>query len=163
MTDPLIDQLAVSVGAALKERGLRLVTAESCTGGGVGAAVTAVAGSSDWYDRGFVCYSNAAKQEMLGVQAATLEREGAVSEATVREMVAGALAASRTQVAVAVSGIAGPAGGTPEKPVGTVCLAWGRAGEAPRSETRRYHGDRDAVRKQAVARALDGILALLRR
>jgi nicotinamide-nucleotide amidase len=129
----------------------------------VGAAVTDIAGSSEWYERGFVCYSNAAKQEMLGVQAVTLEREGAVSEATVREMVAGALAASRAQVALAVSGIAGPAGGTPEKPVGTVCLAWGRRGEPPRSETRRYHGDRDAVRKQAVARALDGLLGLLRR
>jgi nicotinamide-nucleotide amidase len=163
MNDPLIQQLAVSVGAALRERGLLLVTAESCTGGGVGAAVTDIAGSSEWYERGFVCYSNAAKQEMLGVQAVTLEREGAVSEATVREMVTGALAASRAQVAVAVSGIAGPAGGTPEKPVGTVCLAWGRRGEPPRSETRRYHGDRDAVRKQAVARALDGLLGLLRR
>ena len=163
MNDPLIQQLAVSVGAALRERGLLLVTAESCTGGGVGAAVTDIAGSSEWYERGFICYSNAAKQEMLGVQAATLERDGAVSEATVREMVAGALAASRAQVAVAVSGIAGPAGGTPEKPVGTVCLAWGRQGEPPRSETRRYHGDRDAVRKQAVARALDGLLGLLRR
>jgi nicotinamide-nucleotide amidase len=163
MNDPLIQQLAVSVGAALRERGLLLVTAESCTGGGVGAAVTDIAGSSEWYERGFICYSNAAKQEMLGVQAATLERDGAVSEATVREMAAGALAASRAQVAVAVSGIAGPAGGTPEKPVGTVCLAWGRHGEPPRSETRRYHGDRDAVRKQAVARALDGLLGLLRR
>src|SRR5450631_4267689 len=101
-----------------------LVTAESCTGGGIGEAVTMVPGSSEWFERGFITYTNTAKREMLGVRAETLEQYGAVSEPTVREMAAGALAASHAQVAVAVSGVAGPAGGTPDKPVGMVCLAW---------------------------------------
>src|SRR3990167_4753638 len=114
-----MDILAAQVGGALKAHGLMLATAESCTGGGVAQAITGVAGSSAWFERGFVTYSNLAKQQMLDVSEATLGQHGAVSEAVVREMVAGALANSAAQVALAVSGIAGPEGGTPDKPVGT--------------------------------------------
>lgn len=115
-----MDVLAAQVGGLLKAHGLKLVTAESCTGGGVAQAITDVAGSSAWFERGFITYSDLSKQQMLGVSEATLSQHGAVSEAVVREMVAGALANSAAQVALAVSGIAGPDGGTPDKPVGTV-------------------------------------------
>ena len=160
--DKRLHQLAQQVGAALKQRALMLATAESCTGGWVGEAVTMVAGSSDWYERGFVTYTYISKREMLGVKAETLERHGAVSEQAVKEMVTGALAHSHAQVAVAVSGTAGPAGGTPDKPVGTVCLAWALKNGEPIAETRRYMGDREAVRRQAVERALGGVLELIR-
>ena len=120
-----MNQLATQVGATLRAHGMMLATAESCTGGGVASAVTEIAGSSAWFDRGFVSYSNQAKVEMLGVSPDTLARLGAVSEATVREMVAGALHHSQAQLALSVSGIAGPGGGTAEKPVGTVWFAWG--------------------------------------
>jgi nicotinamide-nucleotide amidase len=156
--DEELYQLARHLGDVLVRHRLMLVTAESCTGGGVAAAVTSVAGSSGWFERGFVTYSNAAKRELLGVQEATLLAHGAVSEATVREMAAGALRHSAAEVAVAVSGIAGPAGGSPDKPVGTVCLAWGGAGAPVRSETRYFQGDRAAVQRQAVAAALDGVI-----
>jgi nicotinamide-nucleotide amidase len=150
--------LAAQVGQALKAKGWMLVTAESCTGGWVGEAVTMVSGSSEWFERGFITYTNVAKQEMLGVKAATLEAYGAVSEQTVREMVAGALANSHGHVAVAVSGVAGPTGGTPAKPVGTVCLAWGIRGVEPTAVTRHYAGDREAVRRQSVVEVLEGVL-----
>ncbi len=159
--DKRLYQLAEQVGAALKSRALMLATAESCTGGWVGAAITAVPGSSDWYERGFITYAYVAKREMLGVKSKTLQKFGAVSEQTISEMVAGALAASYAHVAVAVSGTAGPAGGTPEKPVGTVCLAWAIRGGEPIVETRHFEGDRDAVRRQSVERALVGVLELL--
>lgn len=159
--DEEMDRLAYRLGALLGGHRFMLATAESCTGGGIAAAVTSVPGSSAWFERGFVTYSNAAKRDMLGVQEATLLAHGAVSEAVVREMVAGALQHSAAQVAVAVSGIAGPDGGTPVKPVGTVCLAWGGAGLPMRSETRQFHGDRAAVRLQAVAAALDGVIDLV--
>ena len=162
MEDKRIYGLAEQLGAALKARKLTLATAESCTGGWIGAAVTMVPGSSTWYERGFVTYTNVAKREMLGVKAGTLKQYGAVSEQTVREMAAGALAASHAQVAVAVSGVAGPTGGTPDKPVGTVCLAWVLKGGTPIAETRHYDGDREAVRRQTVARALEGVLERLR-
>lgn len=162
MTDKRLYQLAQQVGEALKSRALTLATAESCTGGWVGEAVTMVPGSSDWYERGFITYTYISKREMLGVTAKTLEQHGAVSEQTVKEMVAGALAASHAQVAVAVSGIAGPAGGMPGKPVGTVCLAWALKNGEPIAETRHYAGDREAVRRQAVERALAGVLELIR-
>jgi nicotinamide-nucleotide amidase len=160
MIDRELYALAERVGHALKARGLVLATAESCTGGWIGETVTMISGSSTWYDRGFITYTNTAKQQMLGVQAATLEKFGAVSEATVREMAAGALAASGAQVAVAVSGVAGPTGGTPDKPVGMVCIGWALAGGAVRAETRHFAGDRAAVRRAAVIRALDGVLEL---
>ena len=142
-------RLAEKVGAALKSRRLMLATAESCTGGWIAEAVTMVPGSSEWFERGFVTYTYISKREMLGVKEATLDKHGAVSEEVVREMVEGALARSHAQVAVAVSGVAGPAGGTPDKPVGTVCFAWGMKDGKPRSETKRFPGDREAVR-QAV-------------
>lgn len=154
-------ELAEQVGTALKTRTMMLATAESCTGGWVGEAVTAVPGSSGWFDRGFITYTNEAKQEMLGVAAATLERHGAVSEQTVREMASGALNNSRAQVTLAISGIAGPGGGTVEKPVGTVCFAWGFANGAVASERRQFPGDRREVRRQAVEAALRGLLERL--
>ncbi|NIR61027.1 MAG: nicotinamide-nucleotide amidohydrolase family protein [Gammaproteobacteria bacterium] len=155
--DRVLVELAAGVGRALSGRGLMVCTAESCTGGWIAKALTDVAGSSGWFERGFVTYSNEAKRELLGVRPRTLAAHGAVSEAVVREMAEGALAASRAQVAVAVSGVAGPEGGTPEKPVGTVCLAWARAGGATRVVTERYGGDREAVRRAAVIAGLDGI------
>ena len=154
-------KLAESLGRALKERKALLVTAESCTGGWVAHAVTALAGSSEWFERGFVTYSNAAKEELLGVRAQTLERHGAVSEETAREMALGALEHSRGTLALAITGIAGPGGGSEAKPVGTVCFAWASRGGALRSETRRFAGDREAVRRQSVEHALAGALAHL--
>jgi nicotinamide-nucleotide amidase len=159
--DAELYKLAEEVGRALKRRGLMLATAESCTGGWIAEAVTMVPGSSEWFERGFVTYTNIAKREMLGVGEATLERRGAVSEEVVQEMVSGALARSHAEVAVAVSGVAGPAGGTPEKPVGMVCIAWGAKDGVPHAETRHFPGDREAVRRQAVEHALKGVLALL--
>jgi nicotinamide-nucleotide amidase len=154
--------LAGKVGDALKARKLMLATAESCTGGWVGQVVTMVPGSSHWFDRGFVTYTNDAKREMLGVRAETLKKFGAVSEQTVREMIEGALSHSKSHVALAVSGIAGPDGASPGKPVGTVFLAWGKKkGAPPHSVMRHYAGDRDAVRRQAVIAALEGVLTLL--
>jgi nicotinamide-nucleotide amidase len=161
MPDPVLYKLAEEVGMELKRRKLMLTTAESCTGGWIAEAVTMVPGSSDWFERGFVTYTYISKREMLGVKDATLEKHGAVSEEIVREMAAGALARSHAQVAVAVSGVAGPGGGTPDKPVGFVCFAWGVKDGKPRGETRRFSGDREAVRRQSVAHALKGVLALL--
>ena len=153
--------LARRIGVRLKARGLELATAESCTGGWIAQAVTSVPGSSEWFDRGFVTYSNGAKKELLGVRAGTLSRHGAVSEATAREMASGALARSRAQVAVAVTGVAGPTGGTKEKPVGMVCFAWSRKGRVPESVTRRFSGGRESVRRQSVIAALQGLLERL--
>src|SRR5512139_175078 len=156
-----MEQLAAQVGAALKAHGVMLTTAESCTGGGVASAVTEIAGSSAWFDRGFVTYSNQAKQDMLGVSADTLMRFGAVSEAIVREMVAGALRNSQAQVALAISGIAGPSGGTPDKPVGTVWFAWGVKDGSTIAHHHLLAGSRAEVRQQAVRLALQGVLVLL--
>ena len=139
-----------------------LVTAESCTGGWVSEAVTMVPGSSEWFERGFVTYTNTAKQEMLGVKADTVAAHGAVSEQTVLEMAAGALAHSRGQIALSVSGVAGPTGGTPAKPVGMVCFAWALRGSEPIAVTRYFDGDREAVRRQAVIEALEGVLRMAR-
>lgn len=158
-----MDILAAQVGAALKAHGLTLAAAESCTGGGVAYAVTSVAGSSRWFERGFVTYSNTSKQQMLGVGEATLRQHGAVSEAVVREMVAGALRHSEAQVALAVSGIAGPDGGTPDKPVGTVWFAWGIKNGMTLARLHHLPGDRGEVRAQSVRIALQGVLGLLER
>jgi len=144
----------------LKSSHSLLVTAESCTGGWVAQAVTSVAGSSDWFERGYVTYSNSAKREALGVRKATLARYGAVSEPTAREMARGALKRSRGTIALSVTGIAGPGGGSPGKPVGTVCFAWAQ-GRKIRSETRRYKGGRRNVRRQSVVNALHGVLKWL--
>ena len=159
--DNSLYQLAERIGQALKRQGSMLVTAESCTGGWVSEAITMVPGSSDWFERGFVTYTYISKREMLGVSSDTLGQHGAVSEPTAREMVTGAIAHSHAQVAVAVSGTAGPSGGTPDKPVGTVCFAWGVKDGALKSETRHFAGDREAVRRQSVEHALGGILRLL--
>ncbi|HEY3074228.1 MAG TPA: nicotinamide-nucleotide amidohydrolase family protein [Burkholderiales bacterium] len=153
--------LAEKIGARLKARGALLVTAESCTGGWAAQAVTAVAGSSAWFERGFITYSNAAKEEMLGVRAATLARFGAVSEETAREMALGALEHSRGTLALAITGVAGPTGGSAAKPVGTVCFAWARKGKPASAETRHFAGDREAVRRQSVEHALARALELL--
>jgi nicotinamide-nucleotide amidase len=150
--------ISTAVGRRLKRARAMLVTAESCTGGWVAQAVTSVAGSSEWFERGFVTYSNAAKHEVLGVSNRTLKKFGAVSEETAREMAAGALKRSRGTIAAAVTGVAGPSGGSKAKPVGMVCFAWARKGGAPRSETRRFRGGREAVRRQSVIRALEGVL-----
>jgi nicotinamide-nucleotide amidase len=156
-----MDELAKRVGERLKARSAVLATAESCTGGWLAQAVTSVAGSSAWFDRGFVAYSNDAKEQSLGVRAATIARHGAVSEETAREMARGALERSpAATLAVAVTGIAGPGGGTAEKPVGMVCFAWATGAEVT-SETRRFSGDRESVRRQSVIRALEGVLAKL--
>lgn len=151
-------ELAARIGEALQRRRMVLTTAESCTGGWIAQVVTSVAGSSEWFDRGFVTYTNAAKQDMLGVSGTTLERHGAVSEDTAREMAAGALRHSGAGVSVAVTGIAGPAGGSAAKPVGTVCFAWAIAGGETVSRTERFHGDRRTIRCRAVASALRGVL-----
>jgi nicotinamide-nucleotide amidase len=158
MARDALKALARRVGARLKAGELRLVTAESCTGGWVAQAVTSVAGSSDWFERGFVTYSNEAKKELLGVRASTLSRHGAVSEETAREMASGALGRSRAQVALAVTGIAGPGGGTRKKPVGMVCFAWAGKKGGARSATRRFGGSRESVRRQSAVAALLGLL-----
>ena len=157
MNDALF-ALAVALGRTLQRHGLCVATAESCTGGLIAGAITDVAGSSGWFDRGFVTYSNEAKIEMLGVQADTLAAHGAVSEATAAEMAAGALARSGADLAVAVTGVAGPDGGSATKPVGTVCFAWARAGEPVATATRHFPGDREAVRAATVCAALQGLI-----
>lgn len=153
--------LAQALGERLVAQGWRVTTAESCTGGLVAAAITSVAGSSGWFDTGFVTYANAAKMRMLGVREATLAAHGAVSEATAREMAEGALARSGAQVALAVTGIAGPGGAVPGKPVGTVCFGWALAGATTLTRTLRFDGDRAAVRAGSVDEALAGAIALL--
>jgi len=157
--DPLT-ALAARVGERLRAKRALLVTAESCTGGWVSQAVTAIAGSSDWFERGFVVYSNAAKEQMLGVSRATLQRHGAVSEQTAQELARGALEHSRGTIALSVTGVAGPGGGSAEKPIGLVWFAWATK-QALRSESRRFAGDREAVRRQSVVRALEGVLEVL--
>lgn len=154
-------EISARLGAALKARGWKLATAESCTGGWIAQAVTAVAGSSEWFDRGYVTYSNAAKRDELGVSEATLQSFGAVSEQTAAELALGALRRSGCDIAVSVSGIAGPGGGSPQKPVGTVCFAWALRGTGT-SFARTHHlaGDRTAVRERSVAIALEGLLQL---
>jgi nicotinamide-nucleotide amidase len=147
-----------ALAAGLRARGWRLATAESCTGGLIAAACTSLAGSSDWFERGFVTYSNEAKVELLGVEPACIAAHGAVSEPVARAMAQGALERSRAQLAVAVTGIAGPGGAVPGKPVGTVWLAWGRAG-AVQAERLQCPGDRAAVRGAAVAAALARLVA----
>lgn len=161
MMDPDLVALSEAVAAACRQRRLLVATAESCTGGWAAQVITHTAGSSGWFERGFVTYANEAKRELLGVHLQTLERHGAVSEQTVREMAEGALRHSRAQVAVAVSGIAGPGGGSLDKPVGLVCLAWAVAGGQTVSLTQRYPGGREQVRALAIAAALQGVLDVL--
>jgi nicotinamide-nucleotide amidase len=159
--DADLTELARRVGAVLKSRRLSVATAESCTGGWVAQVLTAIPGSSDWFDRGFVTYTNTSKRELLDVRTEALARFGAVSEPTARAMAEGALRHSQAQVTLAITGIAGPSGGTPEKPVGTVWLAW--AGKGHDTVTRRalFAGEREAVRRQSVAASLQGLLEFL--
>jgi len=145
------------LGRKLREKKEMLATAESCTGGWVGQVITSVPGTSHWYDRGFITYSNAAKREMLGVSTDTLTRFGAVSEQTARAMAEGALQHSQARYTLSVTGIAGPEGGTPDKPVGYVCFAWAGHNQETRSGCLRFEGDRQQVRLQAVQHALEGV------
>jgi nicotinamide-nucleotide amidase len=156
-----LEALALAVGEALLARNERLVTAESCTGGWVAMALTSISGSSNWFERGFVTYSNDAKTESLGVSRQTLRQQGAVSESVVREMVEGALTHSRAEWALAISGVAGPSGGSVEKPVGTVCFAWSHKGGPSTAETCHFPGDRQAVRARSVEHALRQLLTQL--
>ncbi len=153
-----LEALAGEVGNALLARGEKLVTAESCTGGWVGQCCTAIAGSSRWFERGFVTYSNDAKAELLGVDSELLRQRGAVCEATARAMASGALAHSRADWALAITGIAGPDGGSASKPVGTVWFAWAGPQNLVDAERCQFPGDRAAVRAAAVAHALRGLL-----
>jgi nicotinamide-nucleotide amidase len=157
LTDPR-DELSLQLGLALKKQGLLLATAESCTGGGIAEAITRVPGSSAWFDRGFVTYSYESKVDMLGVRRDSLVDHGAVSEEIAKQMVEGAIARSRAQVAVAVTGIAGPDGGQPDKPVGTVWFAWKFPKKSIISEVCHFPGDRAAVRRATVAHALAKLL-----
>jgi len=157
-----IAQAVQQLAEQLIQQSLMVVTAESCTGGGIAQMLTALAGSSRWFERGFVSYSNDAKQDMLGVQAATLERTGAVSEETALEMALGAVRHSRGQVSMAVTGIAGPQGGTPDKPVGTVWIAWGHSSGHADAHCFQFQGDRDAVRQQTILEAIRGLNARLK-
>ncbi len=156
-----LEKLSTQVGAALKQAGLTLATAESCTGGWVAQVVTHTAGSSEWFDRGFVTYSNDAKRAQLGVGARTLVRYGAVSAETAVEMAAGALEKSKAMISLAITGIAGPSGGSPDKPVGTVCFAWCQRGQDAVVRTHHFSGAREAVRRQSVVFALEQLLDLI--
>ena len=158
--DNALAQLASHLGQQLNAARWQLTTAESCTGGLVAATITALAGSSHWFDRGFVTYSIQSKIEMLGVAAELIERHGAVSEPVARAMAAGALRHSAAQLALAVTGIAGPTHGGEDKPVGTVCFAWSHA-QKTHCETQHFKGNRQQIRRQAVEHALRGVLGLL--
>ena len=159
--DTQLAALSARVGQTLEARGLTLATAESCTGGWVAQVVTHTAGSSAWFDRGFVTYSNEAKQDMLGVRPETLAREGAVSLEAAKEMATGALKNSKALISLAITGIAGPTGGSSGKPVGTVCFSWCFRGEAPVYRRKRFGGDRESIRRQALIFALEELLALI--
>jgi nicotinamide-nucleotide amidase len=159
--DTTLHALAQEVGDRLRARNLMLCTAESCTGGWIAKMITDIPGCSDWFDCGMAAYSYEAKQALLGVRQETLTEHGAVSRETVLEMVSGALITSGASVAVAVTGIAGPTGGTPDKPVGTVWIGWKRRGGYPLGRMFHFDGDREAVRRQTVAASLRGILSLV--
>jgi nicotinamide-nucleotide amidase len=166
--DAFLFELGAALGGALQAVGLRVVTAESCTGGLVARALTETAGSSAWFERGFVTYSNESKQASIGVDAGTLAAHGAVSEPVAREMALGALAHADAELAIAITGIAGPGGAVPGKPVGTVCFGWALQGPGPadgaarvRVQTLRLPGDRAEVRRRAAAHALREALAML--
>jgi len=163
MTDPdaEITALVRRIAAALAAKSARLAVAESCTGGWIAKVLTDEPGSSAWFGYGLVAYSNEAKQSLLGVSAETIDIHGAVSEDVAEQMATGARLASAAEIAVAVTGIAGPAGGSAGKPVGTVCLAWAGPGVQLISTRRRFSGDRDSIRRQSVLAALDGVLVQL--
>jgi nicotinamide-nucleotide amidase len=155
--------LARAVARALQARRLKLVAAESCTGGWLAKTLTDLAGSSEWFERGFVVYSNDAKVESIGVDVEVLNAHGAVSEETAQAMAEGALRRSHAQVAVAITGIAGPGGGTADKPIGTVWIAWHQQGARTAATHYVFKGDRESVRAQSVAAALEGVLSIVER
>lgn len=159
MKNDILD-LAARVGQSLQAKGLLLTTAESCTGGGVSQAITEIAGSTGWFDCGFVAYSNASKTELLDVSAALIAQMGTVSEEVAAAMAVGALANSNAHVALATTGIAGPTGAVPGKPVGTVCFGWAK-GDHTYTERLVFAGDRQAVREQTVVHALQGLLRFI--
>lgn len=160
--DEALSNLAANLGEALKARGYMLALAESCTGGMVAQAVTSIAGSSAWFDRGFVTYSNLAKVEMLEVSSKTLEEYGAVSEQAAIEMSLGALKNSHAQVSGSITGIAGPDGGTSEKPVGTVCFAWSETNKPTSTLTKLFTGNRQEIRQQAAIEMMAGLIDRLK-
>ncbi len=160
VNDSALLNLAVELSTILQHKNWTLALAESCTGGMAAQYATAIAGSSAWFERGFVTYSNVAKVEMLDVSAVTLEQHGAVSEETAREMALGALRHSHAQIVAAITGVAGPDGGTTEKPVGTVCFSWADVTGKISSETKQFSGDRETIRKQAVYHAFKELLLL---
>lgn len=162
MDDIELSNLAAELGVALKAQDLTLALAESCTGGMVAQAVTSIAGSSAWFDRGFVTYSNQAKIEMLNVSVKTLETLGAVSEQTAIEMAVGALNNSQAQITGSITGIAGPGGGTPEKPVGTVCFAWAEVHKSTSTTTKFFNGNRQEIRQQAAITMMAGLIDRLK-
>lgn len=160
-SDVQLEALAARVATVMQRRALMLASAESCTGGWIAKTLTDLSGSSAWFEAGVVSYSNQAKISLLAVRSETLERTGAVSEETALEMVSGALNRLNVGMAVAVTGVAGPTGGTPQKPVGTVWIGWQRRGGAARAKLFHFPGDREAVRRQTVAAALEGVLETL--
>ena len=162
MTEEDVTKLARRLGVVAKRRGVDVVTAESCTGGGVATAITRISGSAKYFERGFVTYTNIAKKEMLGVSQRTLKLHGAVSEEVAIEMARGALRHSHADISVSVTGIAGPTGGVPGKPVGTVHFAWGVRGGAVQARRFRFAGNRIEVRLQSVYVAIQGLIDLLR-
>jgi len=161
VTEADITRLALLLGRACMRRGMRLAAAESCTGGGVAEAITRIPGSSRWFERGFVTYSNEAKQQMLGVSALAIELHGAVSAEVASQMALGALEHSAADASVAITGVAGPGGGTQAKPVGLVWFAWAHRHGKAQARAMRLPGDREAVRRQSVAVALQGLVDLL--
>ncbi len=160
--DQVLAQHAFALASALKAGGQRLALAESCTGGWVAKLCTDLAGSSNWFERGFVTYSNEAKHELLGVDAHLIEQQGAVSEPVAAQMAVGAQQRARVDCAISITGIAGPGGGSPDKPVGTVCFGWVLADGVVETERHLFSGDRDAIRRASVAQALVGLLERLR-
>lgn len=161
MSETVINDMAERLGRYLQKRNMYLVTAESCTGGGLAEIITRIPGSSHWFERGHICYSNLSKQELLGVNPEIINQYGAVSVETSIAMAEGALARSQAQISVAITGIAGPEGGTPEKPVGTVCIAWLRKASAPNAVQIIFTGDRLQVRKQACLMAIQGLIDIV--
>jgi len=161
MNDILINEMAERAGRLLMNRKMFLVTAESCTGGGLAEIITRIPGSSHWFERGMVTYSNESKQELLGVDAESLNRYGAVSAEVAQAMAEGALANSHAHISVAITGIAGPEGGTPDKPVGTVYIAWAGRGMTSRAIQTIFQGDRIHIRQQACLMALQGLIDIV--
>jgi len=160
-TEQELKDLAEELGACMKDKGIKLATAESCTGGWIAKIITDIPGSSEWFTGSVVCYSNESKVSLLGVQKSTLTDLGAVSGDTVTEMVDGLFDHTNADVAVGVSGIAGPDGGTVDKPVGLVWLSWGRRGKPVYAKPFNFEGDREEVRKKSIAQSLNNLLDLL--